>query len=346
MTDPTSKSRTFLTLGAFGLGLALIGVTGYVFHLATRPGPEKGSSGVAPDESLEAIGISVQRLLAAGEWKAAGVVLQEAVEKYPEDVDLRQRLAEVYQQQGHSADDVTEKKRLFGLAYAQWAKILTLGERDAAAEFRAGMAASTAGMVDEALSHFEMATSMDPSKPEYALNLGMLQYNTGDLDGARASLTRAITLQQDLAPGWGMLAQIALRTGKREVATERIVKARELDPENPNWRIIEADARAMTDPGASMALIESLDAEYLVREDVLRIARNAYGAAGRFGDAAAIFARASDANPGSIDLALQAADLFERAGNRDQAIAYAKRGASSGDEAAQRMLARLERDDE
>lgn len=331
-----------VTLGAFVMGVAIVALTGYVFYLATRTSPTTAKGKVAPDDSLQAIGETAQKLLAAGDWTTASRVLGSAVEQYPADVDLRQRYAEVLQNLATGAATPEEGQAHFEQAYAQWVAILELGDRDAAAEFRAGLAASSAKLPRKALEHFERAAVMDAQRPEYALNLGMVQYNLGMFPEARVSLNRAALLKPDLAPAWGMLAQVALRDGNRTVALQSIARARAIDAADPNWRIIEADAATIIDPERAIGLLESLEPALRAREDVLRIARNCYGAKGRFGDAGTFFAAASDLNPRDGSLAMQTADLFARAGARDRAREYAERAREAGDPGAEALLARID----
>ncbi|MCW5753446.1 MAG: tetratricopeptide repeat protein [Phycisphaeraceae bacterium] len=324
------------------LAFALIGLTGYVFHLATRPN-ELGRSGTATDATLDALEHRIHALLGKGQWSEAAIVLEEAVARYPEDLQIRQRLAEIYQQLAATAKSRRqheESKRLFAQAYHQWAAIIEIGPKDAAAYFRAAMAANEAGL-PEARTLFEHAAALEPNRPEYLLNLGMVQYNVGEYDVAQVSLHRATQLKPDLAPGWAMLAQIALREGQRNVALQLITRARDIDPIDANFRVIEADIVASTDPDRAIALLETLTEELRRRDDVLRIARNAYGAKGRFRDAAAYFTSASDHDPENPDLALAAADLLDRSGQRDRAIEYARRAVEAGHTGAPRMLERL-----
>lgn len=337
---PPARSK-LVNLGAIAMGFAIVALTGYVFYLATRPVPASAKGKTAPEESLQAIGESVQKLLATGDWQAASRILASAVEQYPEDIDLRQRYAEVLQNLANSADTPESSQAHFEQAYAQWAAILELGERDAASEFRAGMAASSAKLPRKALEHFERAAVMDSQRPEYVLNLGMVQYNLGMYPEARVSLNRAALLKPDLAPAWGMLAQVALRDGNRTVALQSIARARAIDAADPNWRIIEADAATVIDPERAIGLLESLEPRVRSREDVLRIARNCYGAKGRFADAAAFFASASDLEPLNGSLAMQTADLYSRADDKARARRFAKRALDAGDPGAAALLARL-----
>ena len=336
-----SRNNHVLTIGAVALAFALIGLTGYVFYLATRPTP--GGSGVASNASLEVLEVRIRNLLAKGNWADASVVLEDAVKQFPGDLDIRQRLAEVYQQLATTArdnGDEAESRRLFAQSYEQWAKIIELGADDAAAYFRAAMAANAAKL-PEARELFERAALLDPNKPEYVLNLGLVQYNAGEYDIAQISLLRATRLKPDMAPAWAMLAQTYLREGSRNVALTQIARAREIDPVDPNWRIIEADIVAVTDADRAIALLETLDERMRRRADVLRIARNAYGAKGRFRDAAAFYVMASDHDPTDADVALGAADLLDRAGQRERAIEYARRAEEAGHTGAKKMLDRL-----
>ncbi|TVS02053.1 MAG: tetratricopeptide repeat protein [Phycisphaerales bacterium] len=219
--------------------------------------------------------------------------------------------------------------------------LIERGHGGAEIEYLAGMVSSSGGHMERAAEHFERALKLDPDNAEYALNLGAVQMNLGRNSEAVATLTIARSLDPELAKAWGMLAEISRRKGERTAAIQYIARARELEPAEANWRVIEADALLMRDPERSIELLSGLSGPDLRRPDVLRIVKAAYGRLGRHEDAAWLYSDASDEQPDNAGLAIETAELFERAGDLDNAIFYATRAVQAGDEGARSMLMRL-----
>lgn len=326
------RTQVGVVAGILVLGAGVVGIGAYVFQLATSGGGgEVEAATAAPGASLEAIEESVATLMGEGEWQQAERVLAGAVKQWPREQSLRLRYAEVLQ-----------ALREFEGALAQYQEALHIGPREASIEHRAGLAASSAGLKEAALTHLEAARQMDQHEPQHALHLGLVQFNAGLFDEARASLTLARELDPELAVAWGMLAQIALREDRREVAERYVARARELAPESVDWRVVEARIVVRDEPERAIELLGGLAPQTLTRRDVRTVLKSAYGASGNFEEAAEIFAQASDASPREGDLALEAADLLERAGQTERAIGYARRAAMVGTPSAERLLGRLE----
>lgn len=345
----TSRWGTIAVLAVLGIGLAVIigvgltggfGASGRGGEGAERAGGESGGpdGGVSLDEDeLDILGTHVQQLMMDGNWQEAAGALDAAVKRRPDHPELRERYAQTLMRLGRFAE-----------AREQWVALIDLGEATAENEFLAGMCASSAGNREAAEGHFERALAAKPTEGDYALNLGITQKNLGKLGEARASLVIAVTRDPTLAAAWGTLAQIALENGEREIALEQIRRARELAPEQPEWLVVEADALLRTGPGSArdpeavLGLLASLDDQWLMRRDVLEIAKRALGMLGRLGEAGALYARAADNNVRDADLAAQAAELLARDGQNARAIEYARRAVRLGDEGAQPLVDRLE----
>lgn len=331
MSRMASGANKGVVLGILALGGALAGLSWYIHRLATSPAGNASEGGHMPSESLESVLESVSRLIADDRWSAAEAICAKAVEQYPADRDLRLRYAEVLQ-----------GLRRFADAHAQYVEALSIGPREASIEYLAGLCANSAGLGEQAMTHLAFALASDKGNATYALELGLVQFNNELFDESRASLTIARTLDPNLAMAWGMLAQIALRGGDHAIARTYVAKARELDPASLDWRVVEARAVVRDEPARAAELLEGLPPEAMRRVDVRHVLRSALGSMGEFARAAELFAQASDAQPTDVDLALETADLYERAGNRERAIEYARRGAIIGGEDARGMLTRLE----
>jgi len=334
MPSDSNTSGRLLVAAIIVLSSALLGVGGYVAVLTARSDePASGRPAHAPSEKVESIMRSIAGLGADQRWAEARAVARAAVERYPADQRLRLRYAELLQQAGEHRP-----------AYEQYREALRIGPREAATEYLAGLAATRAGDREAALGHFQSAHDAKPSVPEYALHLGLTQFNLERFEAARASLFLAARADPDNAVAWGMLAQIALRSGNREMAREYIARARELDPVSTVWRIVEADALIHADPNRAADLLSRIEPADLPRPYGLRVAKMVFGVTDRHAEAARYFAHVSDADPDNAALALETADLFERAGLVAQARIYARRALNAGETAARRMLERLDRE--
>ncbi|WP_433353950.1 tetratricopeptide repeat protein [Microtetraspora malaysiensis] len=92
-----------------------------------------------------------------------------------------------------------------------------------------GQLETAAGRYGEARAAFDTALARDPGLAGAWANRAILRYQTGDLDGAVADLTRAIELGEDAA----LYANraVALRDlGRPDEAAADLTRARELDP--------------------------------------------------------------------------------------------------------------------
>jgi predicted Zn-dependent protease len=161
---------------------------------------------------------------------------------------------------------------------------------------------------------------------------------------ATASLLRATHLNPDLGEAWGTLAEIALRNDQLSIAEQHLEKARKLQPDVVRWRLVEArilNRRGQAEQAA--AVLTALRPEQRNEPVVLGVLAESYGLMRRPADAAAIYAQASKAaaTP-SPELAYQAALWFERAGDKGQAMGFAKTAAMLGHADAAEMAARLE----
>ncbi|MBL9032982.1 MAG: tetratricopeptide repeat protein [Phycisphaerae bacterium] len=305
------------------LGLIYAGIGGGPAPVAAKaPAPSAGVS-----ELVE----SGRRMMQRGDWGAARAVLGEAASRHADDQGVRIALAEA-----------CLGARDFAAAYEQYEKALAIGPREGSLEFAAGQAASSAGLNERAIEHFSMAQSADPKNAAYALRLGLTLRKAGRNAEAKATLLRAANLDPDLAHAWGMLADIALAENNVNLALQHVARARGLQPEAMEWRLIEARAlKRHGDPERALHLLVPLDASQRREPPVARLIAECHGMLGRHAQAADAIALASLAMPTDGVLAYDAAAAFERAGNRAKAIEHAKRAAMLGNSAAPKLLAKL-----
>jgi tetratricopeptide (TPR) repeat protein len=282
-------------------------------------------------ESIAAALDSARTLMKGSRWAEAQAILRSAAEQFPADQDVRVALAEAY---------LGEKK--YPESYEQYEKALAIGPREPALEFAAGLVASTAGNTERALEHFAQASLRDPQNAGYALNLGMVQRKTGDVEAARATLLRAANLDPQNAYAWGTLADIALSENKIDIALQHISRARAIQPESRDWRLIEARAQKRKgDPERALMILLPMDITQRHEPGVARLIAECFGMLHRPRDGAAALAEAANAATTDGALAREAAECYDRAGDRKQALEWAKRAQMLGDEAAAKMVQRL-----
>jgi len=322
--DQSSGRKTWVALGALALA---VGAGGYAFRAAWTSGgaapgsatgaPTKGSA--APD-AASAIMRAAQTYVQQGEVEKAETVLAEASRQYATDQALHVAYA-----------DVLMSRRKAAEAYAQYEQALAIGPRETSLEFTAGTAANMAGMPERAVEHYSAAQTADKTNAKYPLYLGQVQLKLGQNDEAKASLLRAALLDPELAVSWGTLADIAMRENNLDMAVQHIEKARKLEPGVATWRLIESRALARQGkPEEAVQLLISLSESDRFSGPVLKQIGQCYGMMAKPGDAAGVYARASDAHAEDGALAREAADWAKRAGDEKSAARLDERARRLG----------------
>lgn len=287
----------------------------------TRPGARELTAG------LDAARIYSRR----GEWSKAEAVLRELSAKFVMEQEVRVALAESLVAQRRTPE-----------AYEQYEKALAIGPRDAKLEYAAGVAANTIGKAERALEHFSMAQAADPVNASYPLALGMVQRKLGQVNPASASLLRAANLDPENAFAWGLLADIALAQNNVPVSLQHIARARKVQPESVEWRVIEARAlKRKGDPEKALMVLLPIELSQRREAAVARLIGECYGMLGAFSEAAEAVADASTSAPTDGALAYDAAVALDRAGEGARALEFAKRAQMLGNADAAKLLARL-----
>lgn len=305
------------------LVLVLAGATVAVLRgVLSPPAQSRGVDGATAGsgESAQSAREEAMLLVQRGEYTRGAAVLERAVERWPEDQELR----------------IAYMHALLGLerhrdAYRQAEAALAIGPELPQLHFDAGTVASLAGMHGRAEEHYAMAQAADPSEPRYPLYLGMVQIRQGRAEEGAASLLRAANLNPELAPAWGTLAEVYLEQNKLGVARQMIDRARALQPDVGRWRIVEARiVKRQGDAERAAMLLQGLDASELRRDSVMRLLAECYGMLGRPGRAAEMYADAFRASPEDPGLAYEAALWYERAGDAGRAARYARSASMMG----------------
>jgi tetratricopeptide (TPR) repeat protein len=334
--DPKgARPGALVTLFVGGLSLAMLAMLGWMWQ----------SGALSPDRAvavtiirqnpahaaIAAILDSARKYMTEGEWSKAEAILREASGQYPDEQEIYIALGETL---------VAVRK--FDLAYEEYEKALAVGPRDGKVEFAAGLVANSAGRADRAIEHFFAAQVWEPANATYAMNLGLVQRKTGDIEGAKANLLRSANLDPDNAFAWGVLADIALGENNVGISLTHIAKARVLQPDSKDWRLIEARAlKRRGDPERALMVLTPMEVSQRREPAVVRLMAECYGMLGRHAQAATVLADASLADGSNAELAYEAALAFERLGDKAKALEFGERAKILGSEPAARLVARL-----
>lgn len=330
--------RSRVAVGAvIGLVVVVLVAAGFAFRAAWTGASSGGTQGTAnasksaTPAAVQAIIESAQAYVRRGEVQTAETVLAAAVGQYVECQELHVAYADVLLAQRKTVE-----------AYAEYERALAIGPRGAELEFTSGNAASMAGKSERALEHFWAAQTADPANARYPLYLAEIQLKLNQTDAAKASLLRAANLDPNQAVAWGTMAEVALRENKLEISLQHIARARKLEPEVVAWRVIEARALARKgEPQKALDLLIGLNDADRFQDPVLKLIAECCGMLRKPGDAAAVYAKASDAAPGDAALAVATAEWFQKAGDKEQALAFAKRAAHLGSDEGEKLVKRL-----
>jgi lipopolysaccharide biosynthesis regulator YciM len=128
-----------------------------------------------------------------------------------------------------------------------------------------------------------------------------------------------------------MLAQIALSENKLGIAAQQIERARQLQPAEPAWVLMEARIRKREgDTERALELLHTLPQQEMDMPGTLSLMAECYGFLGRPGDAASRYLDAAERQPTNADLAFEAAQWLERTGERAEAVRWARRAEELG----------------
>lgn len=320
--------------------LWIVGLTAMavVVVLIWRSGVNRG---VKPGDAATPVvdGQTIDALLdAAGqyaknqEFGKAESVLRAAVAEHPDEMPLREALGEVLLQQ-----DKREE------ALAQYEKLVEDGSPSADVAFTAGSLAAVLGEPARAAGHHERAQKIDPTNADYPVHLAQARIALGQIDEAKASLTRAAVLDEGRGLVWGMLAELALRENKLEMAAQHVGRARRLEPDVVAWRVIEARLlKRRGEAERALMLLGGLGEPDRWEGPVVKTMADCLGMLDRAGDAMSLYEVAIEKRPGVAEMRYEAALWAERLGRLDRALELAKQAAMMGEKRAAAMVERLE----
>lgn len=335
--EGTGGSRRIAAAGLMLMAAAVLVAAGYAaVKLLRTPAsaPASSAAGSAVDpQTLDEVLNAARTYMDQDKAGSAEVILSAAVERFPRSQPLRLLLGECLLQLERMPE-----------SYEQYEQAIFLGPDHAEYRHAAGTIASKIGRLEDAELHYMRAQSLSPSNPKFPLYLAQVQRKQGKNDAARASLVLATQLDPTLAIGWSSLAAIALDENRLEMAQHYIGKARAIEPEHVDWKVIEARVlRRVGDPSASLAVLETIGLdETAAREAVLLERTLALGMLGRTTEAANLYIEAVSRSPKNAELCYQAALWLERDKQPARAATYARHAVALGHQHAGELAARLD----
>ncbi|MDX2115862.1 MAG: tetratricopeptide repeat protein [Planctomycetota bacterium] len=336
--DRSQASRSsLLAAGALAiLAIGLLALGGWtVVRLMRMPAAATGAPppGEAPDaltpQTIETVLAAARAYLSNGQPGSAEVILREAVTHSPDSQQLLLLLGETLMHLNRLDE-----------AYDAYTKAVFIGPDHPEYRHVAGTIASALNRPEDAEIHFLKALSLNPSNPKYALYAAQVQRRLGKIDAARANLVVATKLDPSQATAWGSLAAIALDENRPSVALQYVAHARRLEPEAAVWRLLESKAlrRDGRAEDALGVLRELPEAQRTSDPAVLEEMALCLGMLQRPADAARLYVTATAAAPDNPLLAYEAAVWLDRAGDRAQALLFARSAALAGNEDARRLV--------
>ena len=264
----------------------------------------------------------------------AEAVLRRALEDRPTDAMMREMLGDVLLQGDDEAG-----------AMAQYAEVAGRDGADGEVLFKAGTLAAGMGDFERALGYLERATRATPGNVEAAVQHANTLLELNRVAEAKAELTRAAVLDEGAGMVWGMLAEIAVRENKLEMASQHVAKARTFEPGSIPWRVLEARiARRQGEPDKAVMLLDGVRGDSRFEAPVVEEMAASLAMLGRSDDAMSIYRVAVRERPSDADLLYAAAVWAEREGNLDEAKDLATTAAMLGDARAKDLLGRLGED--
>lgn len=315
----------------------LAGLVGAIVYIVRQSPPKDALAGTPAAPSGDGASTIQQALDSAkvyineGKFTEAGLILDRAIQKFPQDQELHLRYAEALQWQKRWRD-----------AYDQFAAAIAIGPDLPQVHFDAGTVANAAGLLERAEHHYSMAQSKDATDARYPLYLAMIQVKLSKDTEAMASLLRVVRLQPDLAAAWGTMAELDLRGNNLALAQQHIAKARQLQPDLLKWRLVEARTLNRSgEPEKALTLLAALEPAQRRDNAVLALMAESYGLLKRPADAAAMYAEVAAAKPADAELRYLAATWYQRAGDTARARDNARAAAALGHVQARQLLETL-----
>lgn len=165
--------------------------------------------------SFQARRLQAEDLESQGKNEDAAAIYNKILEENPKTQGIHYRLGQIFLAEAGS-NGSTEQAKL------EFQKELGVDPHDAASEFILGELARRAGQWDEAIAHFNRASTFDVGFAEAYLALGMSLNASGKFSEAIKPLENYVTLQPGDPAGHYQLAMSYARTGNKAGSTQQL----------------------------------------------------------------------------------------------------------------------------
>ena len=332
------SSRPIILAATITLAVLLVGLIAAVAFMAAKPtalpvSPKPSDATLAGKISTADAALKLaEQSIGQGEFTAAIARLEKAIISAPKHQGLRLKLAEALIHNAQSA-----------AALMQLEEALSIGPESPALHFDTATVAAAAGKPEQAIKHYEIAQTKSPTDSRIPLYLAMVRLKQGEDAKAQAALIRAVTLAPDLAEGWGTLADIALRANSLDLAQQHVTKARTLQPESPQWKLVDARIKKRSNfPRAAAELLMTLPDDQRLTFPVLQTLSECFGLISRNDLAAEQYTLAAERDRTSGTLSFKAAQWQLKAGHLEKARDLATAAKRLGAQGADDLLAQLD----
>jgi superkiller protein 3 len=206
------------------------------YSAAVKADPDGRASHPKIDQTIEPALQAGKDAVAGGRWEAAIPPLQAALVLDPDLVEAHFALGNAHFNLGNAAaarSDDNSALQSYSLAQTDYQAVLDIDPQYAPALTNLGVVAYQTGDLDQAISLFQQALAIEPEDTETIYLLGAAYLNQDRRDEARAQFERAIELDPELAPAHIGLGNIHLLDKDYERAVAALQRALELAPDSP-----------------------------------------------------------------------------------------------------------------
>jgi tetratricopeptide (TPR) repeat protein len=316
---------------------------GEVIHAGrnARPGAENLLAALASDASqpgiARATAVSLLARFPGGRWSAT-------LEAWLGDGDPLVRMAAA-----GAAEEIEPGARLRALSPVLDDRLRAVrieAARSLATVPRGSMTAGQRSALERGLEEYRAAQRVDLDRGPAHLNLGSLDAQLGDLDGAEREYRAAIAVAPYFIPAYVNLADVLRERGRDDEGEKLLREALDVDPDNAEvhhaFGLLLVRQKRLPE-----AMDELWRAARLAPEEpryayVYGVALHGTGSTER---ALEVLRAAHEKHPGDVEILLALATINRDRGAREDAIAYARRlvALSPEDPGARQLLEVLER---
>jgi predicted CXXCH cytochrome family protein len=200
--------------------------------------------------------------------------------------------------------------------------------------------------LEEGLAEYRQAQAFNADRAESHVNLGALDARLGNPEAAEAAYRTALRLQPSFIPAYINLADLYRQQGREDRVAQTLREALQVDSENAATH--HALGLSLVRQQRLRDSVPELAKATQLRPDMARYAY-VYGVAlhetGQVPQALQVLREAHQRHPGDRDILVALAEYARQAGDRQAAIAWARKlvALSPGDGQARRLLESLER---